>query len=65
MAGGNKLTCLGFACLAATNSCLDPAASRATDMTEQQLFFVQISTMGDPDGNAQGGFLILDQDLKV
>lgn len=21
--------------------------------------------MGDPDGNAQGGFLILDQDLKV
>ena len=26
---------------------------------------MQISTMGDPDGNAQGGFLILDQDLKV
>ena len=21
--------------------------------------------MGDPDGNAKGGFLILDQDLKV
>lgn len=21
--------------------------------------------MGDPEGNAQGGFLILDQDLKV
>lgn len=27
--------------------------------------FVQISAMGDPEGNAKGGFLILDQDLKV
>lgn len=26
---------------------------------------LQISAMGDPEGNAKGGFLILDQDLKV
>ncbi|DBA86469.1 hypothetical protein WJX79_005001 [Trebouxia sp. C0005] len=26
---------------------------------------IMISAMGDPDGNAKGGFLILDQDLKV
>ncbi len=26
---------------------------------------VQISAMGDPEGNAKGGFLILDQNFKV
>lgn len=30
-----------------------------------RLDLVQISAMGDPEGNAKGGFVILDQDLKV
>ncbi len=29
------------------------------------MWVVQISAMGDPEGNAKGGFVILDQDLKV
>lgn len=35
------------------------------DTHSQLSVMVQISTMGDPEGQAKGGFLLFDQDLKV